>query len=160
MANFGKVDTGRKTLSQVIAARTDDSKTAVEWNTTQVNMVGANGALIEPMGIPVIWNGTNWERYVAQVVADADASDLPNGAKVAIVVGDENGVGYNQEDVALAVAGVPVTVLYSGDAAILFSGVDATGIAAPALALFKAALAAQGVRSVQEAAVVAPTYNR
>lgn len=159
---FGEINTYRKRLSEVVAAKTNDlDETGFEWKTGAVPVVAGSATVEEPMGIPVVFNGTNFERYVAQDIAAATAYTAADGAsyKVAIIVGDHQGVGYNHEDVTLNVTATTLTALHSGDAAVLYSGVDFGAAVAGDIAEFKAAMASQGVRIAAEAATVDPTYN-
>lgn len=174
MALYGKVDAGRKILSQVLAAKDDlHGRTAVEFQTTAIKVKAAD-EVIEPMGIPVVHTASGWkvfdnaETFVdsgtpeAPVPATVTASDLLGGAKVAIIVGDNRGVGYNFEDVKLVAAGTDVTALYRGDAAILKSGIDFSSVtggdATTLIASFDAELSKQSIMYVGEAAPVTVTY--
>lgn len=159
---FGLIETYRKRLSEVIAAQDNLlAETGVEWQTGAIPVVAASATVEEPMGIPVVFNGTNFERYLAQDIAAATAYTAEDGAsyKVAIVVGDYQGIGYNHEDVTLNTTPITLTALHTGDAAVYYSGVDFGAATAGDIAEFKAAMASQGVRAVKEAPTVDPTYN-
>lgn len=159
---FGKIASDRKTLGQVIAARPgDELTTGIEWLTTSVPVVAASDTDEAPMGIPVVFNGTNFERYVAQDISAASAYTATDGStfKCAIVVGSHQGIGYNHEDVTLGTTAKTLTVLFTGDASVYYSGVDFGSAVAGDITEFKVQMNAQGVRIAPEAATVVPTYN-
>lgn len=158
---FGKVNDGRKILSEVIAAADYDWEMGIEWLTTAIPVVAASATVEEPMGIPVVYNGTNFERYVAQDIDAASAYTAADGStfKVAIIVGDHAGVGHNQEDVTLDTTAITLTALYKGKASVMYSGVDFGAANAGDIAEFKTAMATADVRIAPEAATVVPTYN-
>jgi len=160
---FGLIDEGRKILSEVIAAQDNlPASTGIEWQTAAIPVVAASSTVIEPMGIPVVVNGDgNFEVYLAQDIDAATAYTAADGStfKVAILVGDYQGVGYNHEDVTIGTTAKTLTGLYKGDAAVYYSGVDFGAATTTNINEFKAAMAAQGVRAVAEATVVDPTYN-
>lgn len=160
-SNFGKIDSGRKVIGDVVAAQNPLKRdTGVEWHTTTVGMVAAAPTDVELMGIPVIYNGTDFEEYVAQDIASATEYVAENGLafKCAIVVGDEAGYGNNHEDHTLDVTPSNVTVLYSGDVAVLYSQVFADKTTPEAVA-FKAEMSRNRVIAAKEAPVVTSTYN-
>lgn len=156
---FGLIDTGRKELSEVIAANPSGWEDGIEWHTVAVPVTGS--ATVAPMGIPVVYNGTEFEPFLAQDISLATAFTAADGStfKVAIIVGDHQGVGYNHEDVTLSGTEITLTALATGKAAVLYSGVDFGAATAPQIAAFKAEMASQGVRIAAEAATVVPTYN-
>lgn len=156
--SFGLQSTRRKILSQVVAGVDGyELKNGIEKYTTAIDVTGS--ATIAPMGIPVVYNGTEFEIFLDQdISAVTGDSPLVNGYPVAIVIGKEY-IGSNFEDVTLSGTAISLTALVRGDADVLYSGVDFGAASAPNIALFKAAMEAQGVTAVAEAAVVTPSYT-
>lgn len=155
--SFGLQSTRRKILSQVVAGVDSyELKNGIEKYTTAIDVTGS--ATIAPMGIPVVYNGTEFEIFLAQDISAVAGSPLVNGYPVAIVIGKEY-IGSNFEDVTLSGTATSLTALVRGDADVLYSGVDFGAASAPNIALFKAAMEAQGVTAVAEAAVVTPSYT-
>lgn len=163
MPTFGQIDTERKMYSEVLTSlSTEHEEQGLNLNFDTVS-VEASDVDIEPLGYPVIYSvaADNFVPYVAQVIAAADADDspLPAGARVALVVGDYRGVGFNTEDVTLVAAGTKVTALFGGSAGILASGVDFdAGTNAAAQAAFLKQLEVQGLTVAKEAADIAVKY--
>lgn len=160
---FGRIEKARKTLGEVVAAKDNLlADTGFEWQTFAVPVVAGSDTDIAPMGIPVVINGDgNFEVYVAQDISAATAYEAVDGTtfKVAILIGGNQGVGFNHEDVTIGTSASTLTALAIGDAAVYYSGVDFGAATAGNITEFKQAMSAQGVRAVAEAVTVDPTYN-
>jgi len=159
---YGQIAEERKDLSDVIAA-TSNQHEELGLNLHYVTAsVEAADVVIEPMGYPVIWSeaADGFVPYIAQDITLADAlGGLPAAGRVAIVVGDARGAGFNTEDVTLAAAGTNVTALHSGLAGIKASGIDFNaGTNAANQALFLSQLEAQGLVVAAESANVVVQY--
>lgn len=143
---YGKIDVERKRLSQVVAAKDDlHGRVGAEFQTGAILLKGSDD-VIEPMGVLVgLSTGGNWGVITG-------ATDVSSGfTAFAVVVGDKNGVGYNQEDVTVPSAGVLVTALLKGDAVVLKSGLEFGSTTTHVNAII-AKLEAAGIK-VAEAAV-------
>lgn len=160
---YGLVAQERKALSDVVAAVGEfESENGVSRYTTTVNVKGT-AANIEAIGFPVVWTDADsaFKPYVAQTISTvaSTTSPLPNGGKVALLVGDNRGAGFNTADVAInATTDVKFTALYSGDAAIKVSGIKWGDAVDANHKAFLAELAAQGVRVAKEASVISVSY--
>ena len=159
---YGKVAEQRKILSEVVTSISMEAEDqGININYDTVTVEGADVA-VEPMGIPVVWSAAadNFVVFVAQDLdaADADGSPLPAGKKVALVVGDERGVGFNTEDKTLVAAGTDLSAVFNGSAGILNSGITWGAAAAPAQAAFLKELEIQGLTIVAEAPVAVTSY--
>lgn len=161
--SYGAQEAERKVYSEVLTSLSmEHEEQGLNLNFATVD-VEASDVAIEPLGYPVIYSAAaaNFIPYVAQDIADADAtgSDLPAGGRVALVVGDARGVGFNTADVTLVAAGTPVTALFGGSAGILASGIDFdAGSNAAAQAAFLLQLEVQGLTVAKEAADIAVSY--
>jgi len=163
------LNTPRKYLSEVLSNFNDLHN--VEYHFARVTVANADAVAIDPIGQPVVWDGTNF----AFVDEDTDLAEvttpstLPDGSPVAVVVGSNMGVGINDHDVTVDSDGVELTVVYRGPSSIKVDHIDwdvldADGDASvtPAGAAVQAAvvrqLEAQGVAMVHSAEVINPTY--
>lgn len=160
--SYGLQTAPRKDLGEVLTSISkEQEEQGININFGTVAVEGT--ATIAPMGYPIIWSTTaaNWVPYIAQTISDADAngSDLPTGARVAIVVGDARGAGFNTEDVTLVNAGLDLTVIHRGSAGILNSGIEwDAGSNAAAQAAFLAQMEVQGFTVVPEIADAIVNY--
>lgn len=148
--------TQRAYLSDVLAGVSSfEGDTKTNYNFASVE-VGGTGS-IPCIGVPVVWNDDDeqFEVYVDQDIDNAGSSSLPNGSPIAIVVGDNYGVGFNKKDVDLSETPT-MTVLYRGSAAILKEGMVWGQATTNAQAAFLAQLETQGI-TVQETAKTAET---
>lgn len=161
--SFGLQGTERKDFSDVVTSVSmEQEEQGINLNYATVE-VEASDVAVEPIGYPVVYSAAagNFVPYVAQdlAAADAEGSSLPAKRKVALVVGDARGAGFNTEDVTLVAAGTKVTVVHGGSAGILNSGIEwDAGSNAAAQAAFLAELESQGLTVVAEAANVAVSY--
>jgi hypothetical protein len=134
----------------------EDSATNVNFASVTVGGTGE----VETIGLPVIWNGTDFELYSAQDIAAAKAlgdSPLAGNRVLAITVGGWAGRGFNRVDVDLA-DDPTMTVIYRGQASITTDGI--TGWASVTNQdEFIAELELQGFIFVDLATEVDPTYN-
>lgn len=154
--------TQRAYLSDLIAGTStyeDDTKTNFHY--ASVNTGGT--ATIPCIGVPLIWVNANsqFEVYVAQDIAaaiTAGGSPLPDGSVVAVMVGNNFGLGFNKADIDLSAGDVNTTVLYRGDATIKNDGMVWGTAAAPAQAAFLAQLEAQRITTIASATEVTPSY--
>mgnify|MGYP003638981424 CR=1 FL=1 len=145
------VNEGLTQYSQIVkAASKIESEGAGNFHFARVNVVGSV-ADIDIMGLPVVFNGTNFEPYAAQDIAAVVASTLPNAAPVALVVGSKMGKGINKEKVTLTASAVEYTVIFRGEAIV-------ANLPTAANAAFKVALEKQGIAIQAAAEVVAPTF--
>lgn len=155
--------TARPILSDYLKGCSDyASNNKVRFNFATVD-VGGTGS-VGNIGIPLIWVNANtqFEVYVAQNISTAistGGSPLPDGSVIAVAVGDYMGVGENYEDTDLTTADAKMTVLFRGDATGVESGFVWGSADATAQAAFKAQLEAQRITTIDNATVVAPTYN-
>jgi len=155
--------TARPILSDYLKGCSDfSSANKVRYNFATVD-VGGTGS-VGNIGIPLIWVNANsqFEVYVAQDIAAAittGGSPLPDGSVIAVAVGDYSGLGANYEDTNLAAADAKMTVLFRGDAAGVDSGFVWGSANGAAQTAFKAQLEAQRITTIDNATVVAPTYN-
>lgn len=142
-----------------VSSYEEDTKTNFNLETILVGGTAAIGAI----GIPVIYNEATevFNVYVAQSISGAitaGGSPLPDGSVVGVLVGDRFGFGFDKQDVTLTADGVPMTVLYRGDATILNSGMVWGTADATAQAAFLAQLEQQRITTIETATVVTPTY--
>lgn len=160
--SFGKQATERKILSDVVTSlSTEADDQGINLNFATVAVEGT--ATVAPLGYPVIYSNAaaNFVPYIAQDITavDADGSPLPAGRKVALVVGDKRGVGFNTADVTLEATGTDLTALHGGSAGILNSGIEwNVGTNAGDQAEFLAELEVQGLTVVKESANIAVKY--
>lgn len=166
-------NTYRKFVSNYVIEDFEKQTTRPAFAT--VTLVG-NDEVIDPIGLPVIFSGTDlftgkstfsFYKEDSDIEATA-ASTLPSGAKVGIVVGEASGFGHNTLDVTVPAGGVPVTIIYREGVVLdnidfSITQVDGTSDAAPALAAkqaaFKAELEKQGlyVSAISEAVTTSYT---
>jgi hypothetical protein len=145
------VNEGLTQYSQIVKATSKiESEGAGDFHFARVTVVGGV-ADIDIMGLPVVFNGANFEPYAAQDLAAVNASTLPNQSPVAIVVGSKMGKGINKEKVTLTGSPVEYTVIYRGTAIV-------ANLPSAANAAFKVALEKQGVAVQAAAEVVNPTF--
>lgn len=142
-----------------VSSYEEDTKTNFNLETILVGGTAAIGAI----GIPVIYNADTevFNVYVAQSIAGAitaGGSPLPDGSVIGVLVGDRFGFGFDKQDVTLTADGVPMTVLYRGDATILNSGMVWGTADAAAQAAFLAQLEQQRITTIETATEVTPTY--
>ena len=111
------------------------------------------------IGTPVVWISGNsrWEVYVAQDLSAVTGSPAYNGAKVAVLVGDNAGLG-DQEDTDLSAGDTPLTALTHGRADLLETGMIWGSADASAQTAFRAELLNQGIRFAEVADSATPTY--
>lgn len=155
------LETSRKQQSELIAALSKiGHEGAINYHYARVTVKGTD--LIEPIGIPVIWNNTisAYEVYVAQdIAAVAGTPSLPNGAPIALVVGAAEYVGSNKADVQLVVGGVELNVLFRGEGAVKEAGITWGAAAAPAQAAFRLQLEKQNLAVVANSTVAIPAFT-
>ncbi len=105
--------TTRPLLSSVLGV--DDENNWYIESYAKVNVRTTSGSLVKsPFGIPVIWDNA---LTAFRPLANADTiptttSTLPNGAPVAVVVGDATGVGNDRGDITLTTTSQPLTVVF------------------------------------------------
>jgi hypothetical protein len=177
------LNTPRKYLSEVLSNFNDLHN--VEYHFARVTVTSATAVNIDPIGQPVIWNGTSFvffsdatdlaEATTAYEIDDGAivpldiASDLPDGSPIGVVVGSAMGVGINDHDVTVDSTGVELTVLYRGTSSCKTAHIDwevldadgdpsVTPADAAAQAAFIKQLEKQGVAEVNSAEVINPTY--
>lgn len=153
--------TGRPILSDLVKGVSSfEENTLTNFNTKAVTVGGT--ATIGTIGIPVVWVTANarFEVFVAQVIDTVAGSDspLPGGAKVALLIGDKFGAGFNKADVDLSAGDVTMTALYRGDATVSNNGIVWGAVSAPNQALFLAELETQRITTIDNADVVTPSY--
>lgn len=175
--------TTRKYLSEVLSNFFDLHNK--EYCFAPVTVVNADPVSIDPIGQPVIWNGTAFVFFSDDTdLADATtayevddgaivpldiASDLPDGSPVGVVVGSSMGVGINDHDITVDSEGVELYVAFRGPASVKTAHIDwdvldADGDASvtPAdsgeQAAFIRQLEKQGVAEKLSAEVINPTY--
>lgn len=150
------VETSRKHLSEVVKGLgvfTGSSGTNYSYAIVDVKGSGD----IDPIGQPLVWDGTDaFVPFVAQDIGATPASVLPNGAKVAISVG-ETFAGQNRADVTLSATATQLVVIYR-HAEVDKGGVYVTGIGGGDLANFYTALESQGVAVYDQATNTIPSY--
>jgi hypothetical protein len=160
--SFGKQAAERKVYSDVLTSlSTEAEDQGININFATVEVKGT--ATVEPLGYPVIYSAAaaNFVPYIAQDIQAADAvgSPLPAGRRVALVVGDYRGVGFNTADITLEATGTKLTALHGGSAGILNSGVAwNVGTNADDQAEFLAELEVQGLTVVKESADITVKY--
>lgn len=161
--------TTRKYLSEVLSNFFDLHNK--EYCFAPATVVNADPVSIDPIGQPVVWNGTAFEFYenttdLGDITTD---STLPDGAPVAVVVGSAMGVGINDHDITVDSGGVELYVVFRGPASVKTAHIDwdvldADGDASvtPAdsgeQAAFIRQLEKQGVAEKLSAEVINPTY--
>lgn len=142
------INEGLKQYSEVVKATSKiEYEGAGDYHFARVEVTGSATDL-DILGTAVVFNGTEFEPYVAQDLGAVATSTLPNGAPVAIVVGDKMGKGINKTKVTLSGTPVEYTVIFRGPAIV-------TGTYNAA---FSAALEAQGLAVQAAAESVAPTF--
>lgn len=152
------IENSRKCLSEVVKGLGSFTNSAgTNYSYAVVDVKGA--AAVDPIGTMVVWGAASaFEPYLAQDIALATASVLPNGAKVAVTVGTpEAGVGTNRADITLTATAQKMIVLYR-HAEIDKGGLELGAITAPDLAEFYTALESQGVAVYDPATNVIPSY--
>jgi hypothetical protein len=153
------ISTGRKYESDLVKGLDryqEESATNVNFKSVTVGGTGS----YESIGLPVIWNGTDFELYDAQDIAAAIAlasSPLDGNRVLAVTVGDEHGRGFNKDDVDLS-TDPTMTVLYNGKASITTNGIEGWAGVTNKTA-FQVELEKQGFTFVDNAEVVTPTYT-
>lgn len=148
---------GRKHYSEVVAGTgTLESNRMVDYYFSTVEVTGSGA--VEPVGVPLVWNGDEFEVYLAQDISAAAESTLPTGAKVAVAVGGKAGLGDNVEDITLSGTASKMTAYFRGEASLLESGIDFGAATAPNIAEFKLALEKQGASFATECGPVATAY--
>lgn len=128
------VSTQRKFLSDVVkGVNTFDNANAMQFNFGGIKLTNLDGSAapitvtsdVEPIGLAVVFDAADgWTLLNNVSVANVGSttSDLPNGASVAVIVGNKFGAGFNPEDVTLVAAP-------SADNTVgLFRGANNTGI--------------------------------
>lgn len=156
------VATERKFLSDLIkgvSSYEDETKTNFHYASVTVG----GSATVDCIGTPVVWVTANgrFEPYVAQTIATVAGTDSPlkGGAKVALLVGDYNGMGFNKADVDLSAGDATMTVLHRGDVTVVNEGIEwDAGSNAAVQAAFLAELEAQRITTIDNATVVTPSY--
>ncbi len=153
------IGTSRKHYSELVKHTGNmEVNGATNYYYARVDTVGADD-VVEPIGIPVIWNGAAFEVYIAQDI-DAVATDstLPDGAPCAVIVGPKEGKGLNEADITLVAGGTEVTTLFRGEASIANEGMDWGTADANAQTAFKLQIEKQGIAVITAGDSVDPTY--
>jgi hypothetical protein len=142
-----------------------------EFSFAPVTVTHGSTKVFDPIGMPVIWNGTNFIFYTnTTLISDLTTdSTLPDGAYVGIVVGSSMGAGINDVDVSVGTGGTTLYVMFRGPGAVKTDKIDwavtdTSGASAVTAALttqqgkFIKQLEKQGLAAVTSATTVVPVY--
>ncbi len=181
-------DAQRKYFTDVVKGFNGfNNSNAMQYNFATIALTDAtnNGAgtvatpSVEPIGIAVVWNtaSTEWVIYNdLDLIAGASAdSNLPDGSPIAVVVGNEFGIGFNPENITVDADGENMTVFFRGanNAGIVKNPDEATpatyqsidfvagGVTTSVANInaFYAQLEKQGIMVIDNAEVVTPTFT-
>lgn len=169
------LDTTNKMVSEIISNFHELHNS--EYCFARVNVTNAADVTIDPIGQPIFWDGlkfvfyTNTSDFAAAPPAGGSVdSTLPDGAKIAVVVGTKMGVGVVDEFPTVTSAGTELYVVYRGPAAVKTDKIDwavettsgTNAVGAPALAAKQAEfikhLEKQGIAKKASATPVNPSY--
>ena len=163
------LDTSRKMVSDYVGGFTDVHGT--QFSCARVTVKHGSTIVVDPIGLPVMWDGTDFRIFknTDDIAAVATDSTLPDGSPIGIIVGSRAGFGENVDNVSVGTGGTEFTVMYRGPASaktdkIDFNAYDVDGVAAVTtadageIAEFKAQLEKQGIAGIANATVVTPTY--
>lgn len=116
-----------------------------------VEVGAASEADVQPMGLPVVWNNTAgyFEVFIDQDISAVTGSPLDDESPCAIVVGDNRGFGFNNEDMTIGTTPVKMTAIYNGIGGVTvnYEGVDFGTALAADVAAFKVQMAKQLVKA-------------
>ncbi len=135
---------------------TASEDTAIQFNFATVGVVGSGA--VDNVGIPLIWNGTNFEVYVAQDIAAVTGSPLPAGNPVCLSVGSATGL-FNKADTVLSGTPVNMTALHAGKAGVVNDGIIWGAATVGDQDEFRLQLETQGIYFVENAEAVSPAYT-
>lgn len=158
------LDTGRKQLSSVIGAGSGYQNKGIQKSYATIGLIDAAEATTAPMGIPVIHVDSvadpaadaYWAVYTNQSLGSED-SDLPDGSKVAVVIG-KDWAGDNREDITFSATEATDVVVVYRDSVVKMDGITFSGNAATQTA-FRLALEKQGVVVIDSEADAQSAYE-
>lgn len=153
------ISEGRKHLSEFEAGFLKfGTESAVEYSFATVGVEGTGS--IEPIGTPLVYDATAaaFVPYLAQDISAVTTSTLPDGASpVCVTVGQAQGVGVNNADVALSSTPVNMKVMWRAGA-VQEAGFEWGSITGPNQTEFRQALEAQGVAVVASTTDASPEF--
>lgn len=152
----------RKHLSELVKGYSMLEKDAgFSYHFAQVTVVAGSDTNIDPIGTPIIWNDTDdeWNILANGDTVPTDATNLPNGAPMAITVGSAEGVGHNKADVTVGTGGTVLTVMFRGPAGIVKEGITyPSGVLSATQTVFEDQMEVQGIAIVPSADDVVPKF--
>ena len=158
----------RKMVSDYVGGFTDVHGT--QFSCARVTVVAPSTITVDPIGFPVMWNGTAFKLFVTgdDIAAITTDSTLPDGSPVGVIVGSKAGFGENVEDVTFGTGGEEFTVMFRGPGSVKADEIDYTHADVAGNTLgeadagekgeFLIQLEKQGIAGLSTAAVVTPTY--
>lgn len=116
---------------------------------------------VSVIGTPVVWVAASsaFEPYVAQTLTGLTSS-LPDQSPIGFLVGTSTALGDNQGNVTLSSTATKLHVLFRGDASVVESGIAWDGAStSPQKAAFRVQAEKQGIKIVQAATFVSPSFT-
>ena len=125
---------------------------------TKVVPVKGSG-VFSVIGTPVVWVAASsaFEPYVAQTLTGL-TSVLPDQAPIGFLVGTAAGYGINDGDITLSATATNLSVLFRGDVSVIETGIVWGASSDPQKAAFRVQAEKQGIKIVQSATTVTPSY--
>lgn len=162
MATGYNIEQGRKHYTEVVAGTGNfEEINGVDYYFDSVDVKAGTDTAVEPIGVPLVWIAADSAYNIydgSQDISAATSDGAPQGARVALAVGSEVGLGNNTFDVTVTAAGVKMTAYVRGAAGILKSGIDFGAANSTQQDAFMAQLVSQGAKTVAEAGPVATSY--
>lgn len=147
-----------KVLGNFLVRRgVDNSADFADVCTKVVDVKGSTSVSV--IGTPVVWVAASsaFEPYVDQTLTGLTSS-LPDQAPIGFIVGTSTAVGDNQGNVTLSSTATKLHVLFRGDASVVESGIAWGASTDPQKAAFRVQAEKQGIKIVQAATSVSPSF--